>query len=178
MLRRTIAMIAAKSAGHSPETPATHAKPLINVTPLIDVLLVLLIIFMVVSPLRPARFLAKVPAEPDREVKDIDPNPNTLVVTIKMDRTIMLNRIDNVGSVSDTSKLSMMLVDLFQKRKQSHDYRYELRDRTDLPEDVRIQKTVFIKAPSSIPYADVIRVLDGIKGAGASPVGLQIDDLN
>lgn len=171
-------MVAANAAVSKLEVPVTHARPQINVTPLIDVLLVMLIIFMVVSPLRPARFLTNVPAKPERDVKDIDPNPNTLVVTIKMDRTLMLNRIDNVGSVSDTSKLSMMLVDLFQKRKQSHDYRYELRDRTDLPEDVRIEKTVFIKAPRSIPYADVIRVLDGIKGAGASPVGLQIDDLN
>jgi len=142
------------------------------------VLLVVLIIFMVVSPLKPARFLTNVPAKPNRNLKDIDPNPNTLVVTIKMDRTLMLNRIDNVGSVSDTSGLSMMLVDLFQKRLQSHDYRYELRDRIDLPDEMRIEKTVFIKAPRSIPYADVIRVLDGIKGAGASPVGLQIDDLN
>jgi biopolymer transport protein ExbD len=171
-------MTAVESAGHPPGASAIQAKPHINVTPLIDVLLVMLIIFMVVSPLRPARFLAKVPAEPDLNMKDIDPDPNALVVTVKMDRTLMLNRIDNVGSVSDTSKLSMMLVDLFQQRKQSHDYRYELRDRTDLPEDVRVQKTVFIKAPRAIPYADVMRVLDAIKGAGASPVGLQIDDLN
>jgi biopolymer transport protein ExbD len=164
--------------GRHPEVSATQSKPHINVTPLIDVLLVLLIIFMVISPMKPARFLTKVPAEPDRDVKDVVPDPNTLVVTIKMDRTLMLNGIDNVGSVSDTGRLSLMLVDLFQKRKQNHDYRYELRDRTDLPDDVRIQKTVFIKAPRSIPYLDVMRVLDGIKGAGASPVGLQIDDLN
>ena len=171
-------MTTAKFAGDHPETSATQAKPHINVTPLIDVLLVVLIIFMVVSPLKPARFLTNVPAKPNQDMKDIEPNPNTLVVTIKMDRTLMLNRIDNVGSVNDTSGLSMMLFDLFQKRLQSHDYRYELRDRTDLPEEMRIEKTVFIKAPRSIPYADVIRVLDGIKGAGASPVGLQIDDLN
>jgi biopolymer transport protein ExbD len=166
------------AAGAKLEVPVTNAKPHINVTPLIDVLLVLLIIFMVVSPLKPARFLTKVPSQPDRNTKDINPDPNTLVVTIKMDRTLMLNGIDNMGTVSDTSKLSMMLIELFQKRKQSHDYRYELRDRADLPEDVRVQKTVFIKAPRSIPYADVVRVLDGIKGAGANPVGLQIDDLN
>ena len=171
-------MTTAKFAADHLEASATQAKPYINVTPLIDVLLVVLIIFMVVSPLKPARFLTNVPAKPNRNLKDIDPNPNTLVVTIKMDRTLMLNRIDNVGSVSDTSGLSMMLVDLFQKRLQSHDYRYELRDRIDLPDEMRIEKTVFIKAPRSIPYADVIRVLDGIKGAGASPVGLQIDDLN
>lgn len=163
---------------HHPEVSATQAKPHINVTPLIDVLLVMLIIFMVVSPLKPARFIAKVPAEPDRSRKDINPDPNTLVVTIKMDRTLMLNGMDNVGSVSDTSRLSLMLVDLFRQRKESHDYRYELRDRSDLPDSVRIEKTVFIKAPRAIPYVDVMRVLDGIKGAGASPVGLQIDDLN
>jgi len=171
-------MTNAKSANYRQEAFATQANPHINVTPLIDVLLVMLIIFMVVSPLKPARFLTKVPSQPERDTKDVDPDPNTLVVTIKMDRTLMLNGIDNVGSVSDTSQLSLKLVDLFQKRKLSHDYRYELRDRTDLPEDVRVQKTVFIKAPRSLPYADVVRVLDGIKGAGASPVGLQIDDLN
>jgi biopolymer transport protein ExbD len=171
-------MTTAPPAEYLQKESATQARPHINVTPLIDVLLVLLIIFMVVSPLKPARFLTKVPAEPDRSRKDVVPDPNTLVVTIKMDRTLMLNGIDNVGSVSDTSRLSLMLVDLFQQRRQSHDYRYELRDRTDLPEDVRIEKTVFIKAPRAMPYADVIRVLDGIKGAGASPVGLQVDDLN
>jgi biopolymer transport protein ExbD len=170
-------MTAAKSVGQNAEVPASYAKPSINVTPLIDVLLVLLIIFMVVSPLRPARFLTKVPSEPDRTL-NIDPNPDTLVVTIKQDRTLMLNSLSDMGSVSDTSKLSMTLVDLFQKRKQNHDYRYELRDRIDLPDDVRVQKTVFIKAPRSLPYADVVRVLDGIKGAGAGPIGLQIDDLN
>jgi biopolymer transport protein ExbD len=42
--------------------PVTHAKPNINVTPLIDVLLVMLIIFMVAAPLKPQRFLAKVPS--------------------------------------------------------------------------------------------------------------------
>jgi biopolymer transport protein ExbD len=53
-----------------------------------------------------------------------------------------------------------------------------LRDRVDLPETMRIERTVFIKAPRAIPYAEVMRVLDSIKGAGANPVGLQIDDLN
>ena len=90
----------------------------------------------------------------------------------------MLNKLTEMGSVNDTSKLSTTLFDLFQKRLQNHVYRDELRDRNDLPDSVRIEKTVFIKAPRAIPYADVIRVLDGIKGAGASPVGLQIDDLN
>ena len=170
-------MTAAKTVGQSAEVPASHAKQNINVTPLIDVLLVMLIIFMVVSPLKPARFLAKVPSRPDPDDRVIA-NINTLVVTIKPDRTLMLNSLTDMGSVNDTSKLSASLVDLFKKRLQNHAYRDDARDRNDLPDSVRIEKTVFIKAPRSMPYADVVRVLDGIKGAGANPVGLQIDDLN
>jgi biopolymer transport protein ExbD len=169
-------MTAAKSAGHRPEA-SVQATPHINVTPLIDVLLVMLIIFMVVSPLRPARFLAKVPSKPDSDDR-IEPPPLGLVVTIKPDLTLMLNGTSDVGSVYDTSKLSTMLTDVFQQRLKNHAYSYQMRDRIDLPDELRIEKTVFIKAPRSLPYADVIRVLDGIKGAGASPVGLQIDDLN
>jgi biopolymer transport protein TolR len=58
------------------------ATPQINVTPLIDVLLVLLIIFMVITPLKPSRFEAKVPAEPkpDDVQANVKPNPLTLVV--------------------------------------------------------------------------------------------------
>ena len=153
-----------------------RAKPSINVTPLIDVLLVMLIIFMVAAPLKPQRFLTKVPSQPDTTPKE--PPPFGLVVTIKSDRTLMLNRTEDMGSVYDTSKLAATLADVFQQRRQNHAYKYELRDRGDLSEDARIEKTVFIKAPRSLPYAEVVRVLDGIKGSGASPIGLQIDDLN
>ena len=90
----------------------------------------------------------------------------------------MLNSLTDMGSVNDTSKLSATLSDLFQQRLQNHAYSDRMRDRIDLPEAMRIEKTVFIKAPRSIPYGEVVRVLDGIRGAGASPVGLQIDDLN
>lgn len=159
------------------EVAVTHAKPQINVTPLIDVLLVLLIIFMVVSPLKPARFLIKVPAKPNTTLPPHE-RPLELVVTIKADRSLMLNGLSDMGSVDDTSKLTVALLDLFQRRLQNHAYRYELRDRSDLPEDVRVEKTVFIKAPRLIPYGEVVRVLDGIRSAGATPVGLQIDDLN
>jgi len=154
-----------------------RSKPSINVTPLIDVLLVMLIIFMVAAPLKPQRFLTKVPSQPDPSVH-VDPPLWGLVVTIKSDRSLMLNREADMGSVYDTTKLCMTLADVFQQRRRNHAYKYELRDRADLPEDVRIEKTVFIKAPRALPYADVVRVLDGIKGAGATPIGLQIDDLN
>jgi biopolymer transport protein ExbD len=162
---------------HGTGVSAAQTKPSINVTPLIDVLLVMLIIFMVAAPLRPERFLTKVPSQPD-QTAHVDPPLWGLVVTIKSDRSLMLNRETDMGSVYDTSKLCTMLAEVFQQRKQNHAYKYELRDRADLPDDIRIEKTVFIKAPRALPYADVVRVLDGIKGAGASPIGLQIDDLN
>jgi biopolymer transport protein ExbD len=154
----------------------SSAKPNINVTPLIDVLLVMLIIFMVVSPLRPSRFLTKTAAKPDQY--PVDAPPLALVVTINSDRTLVLNRTSEMGSVFDTAKLSATLVDLFQQRLVNRAFRYDSRDRADLPDSLRIERTVFVKAPRSIPYGEVVRVLDAIKGAGATPVGLQIDDLN
>src|SRR6266540_841278 len=152
-------------------------KPHINVTPLIDVLLVMLIIFMLTAPLRPHSFAAKLPSEPDDRV--LPPDPKTLVVTIQSDRSLKLNGLTNdMGTVEDPSKLGIFLVSLFKERKANHAYRAEMLSRIDLPEDYRIEKTVFIKAPRSIPYGEVTKVIDALKGAGAEPVGLQLDDLN
>lgn len=50
-------------------------------------------------------------------------------------------------------------------------------DRFDLPEHLRIEKTVFIKAPRNMRYGEVMQVMDGLKGTGAEPIGLQLDDL-
>jgi biopolymer transport protein ExbD len=144
------------------------AVPYINVTPLIDVLLVLLIIFMVVTPLKPSRFEAKVPSEPDpNQSQDIKPNPLTLVVTIAPDLKLKLN-LDDMGSVNDTGPLSAKLASLFQQRKEQNAFR---------PGTTEVEKTVFVKAPRSMKYGEVVKVIDAIKGAGANPVGLQIDDL-
>src|ERR1044071_8765766 len=149
--------------------------PAINVTPLIDVLLVLLIIFMVAAPLKPHRFVAKLPAEPDNS--KISPSPLTLVVTIQPDRTLMLNQTPDMGTVDNLSPLSSKLISLFEERTKNRAYRADMLSRIDVPEDQRIEKTVFIKAPRSIPYGEVARVLDGLKGTGADPIGLQLDDL-
>src|SRR6185437_4990690 len=153
-----------------------YARPNINVTPLIDVLLFMLIIFMVVSPLRPARFLTKTASKPDDQ--KLNPNDKSLTVTIRPDRSLMLNRESDMGTVYDSAKLITRLHDVFEQRFQNRVYRDELRDRNDLPDSVRIERTVFIKAPRMLSYADVARVLDAIKGAGAMPVGLQIDNLD
>ncbi len=152
-------------------------KPFINVTPLIDVLLVMLIIFMVAAPLKPHKFAAKLPSEPDDRV--LPPDPKTLVVTIQPDRTLKLNRLnDDMGTVEDPAKLGSFLRSLFNERKVNHVYRASMLSRLDVPEEYRIEKTVFIKAPRAIPYGDVTKVIDSLKGAGAEPVGLQLDDLN
>ena len=155
-----------------------RAVPYINVTPLIDVLLVLLIIFMVVTPLKPSRFKADIPTQrdPNEDITQLKPNPLTLVVTISQDLQLKLNQ-DAIGSVNDPSALAAKLQQTFQLRKEQHAYKVGMETATNIPEDQRIEKTVFVKAPRALKYGEVVKVIDAIKGAGASPVGLQVDDL-
>jgi biopolymer transport protein ExbD len=164
--------------GGSPKKSSTTAEPYINVTPLIDVLLVLLIIFMVVTPLKPSRFKADIPTQrdPNEDLSQLKPNPLTLVVSIASDLSIKLNQ-DSLGSVNDPSQLAARLRQVFDLRKDQRAYKIGLENRTDLKEEDRIEKTVFVKAPRAMKYGDVVKVIDAIKGAGASPVGLQVDDL-
>lgn len=154
------------------------AVPSINVTPLIDVLLVLLIIFMVISPSKPSRFQAKVPAEPKPEEKNVQlkPNPNTLIVFVGQNGSIRLNQED-VGSLkdfpSDFSKevppITALLQKIFANRAEMGVFRENSNE---------VEKTVFIKAPKSVKYGDVVKVIDAVKMAKAEPIGLQIDDLS
>jgi biopolymer transport protein ExbD len=145
------------------------ATPHINVTPLIDVLLVLLIIFMVITPVKPSRFEAKVPAEPkDQPQAEIKPNPLTLVVAINRDtRGLTLNN-NPMGSIDDPSPLTNRLIEEFKTRENTGIFRENSNE---------VEKTLFIKSPTSVKYGDVVKVIDAVKIAGASPVGLQIDDL-
>ena len=152
------------------------ATPVINVTPLIDVLLVLLIIFMVVAPIKPHRFETKLPAPP-QNTPNVNPNPWTLVVSIQPDRTLMLNSLSDMGTIDDMTPLNSKLQEVFQERLANRAYRPDMISRFDLSERDRIEKTVFIKAPRNFPYGEVTRVIDGLKGAGASTIGLQLDNL-
>ncbi|HVS80617.1 MAG TPA: biopolymer transporter ExbD [Pyrinomonadaceae bacterium] len=154
-----------------------RAVPFINVTPLIDVLLVVIIIFLVITPLKPSRFKADIPSQrdPNEDVSKLKPNPLTLVVTISTDLQLKLNQ-DVMGSVNDPGALAAKLQQTFQQRREQHAYKVGM-ETSNLPEEQKIEKTVFVKAPRALHYGDVVKVIDAIKGAGASPVGLQVDDL-
>jgi biopolymer transport protein ExbD len=146
-----------------------EAIPRINVTPLIDVLLVLLIIFMVITPVKPSKFEAKVPAEPkEQQNLEVKPNPLTLVVAInKETKAITLNN-EPAGDVSDASMLTGKLEEIFKTRENNGVFREGTNE---------VEKTIFIKSPTSVRYGDVVKVIDAAKMAKASPIGLQIDDL-
>lgn len=148
---------------------ASEAVPRINVTPLIDVLLVLLIIFMVITPVKPSRFEAKVPAEPkEQQNVEVKPNPLTLVVGINgQTKGITLNN-ESAGDVTDASALTAKLTEIFKTRETNGVFREGTNE---------VERTIFIKSPTSVRYGDVVKVIDAAKMAGAQPIGLQIDDL-
>lgn len=130
-------------------------SPNINVTPLIDVLLVLLIIFMVISPQKPHQFETKVPEKPPENMQDAPPDPLSLLVTIpKAGGGYKLN--------TQEAKTLQELQDQLFKALNGR------------PND---RKAVFIKGPIGLPYGEVVKVIDVVTAAGASPIGLQIEDL-
>ena len=136
------------SEKHSRKT----AAPFINVTPLIDVLLVLLIIFMIISPARPSKFDARTPDKPD----DTDPAPNlALVVTI-----------DQGGGYALNMQPAKTLDELQSQLSRALDGR---------PVEL---KAVFLKAPRTLNYGEVAKVIDIMKFAGCAPIGLQIENLD
>src|SRR5215510_14410992 len=126
--------------------------PFINVTPLIDVLLVLLIIFMIISPARPYKFDSRIPDKPD----GIDEPPNlALVVTI-----------DHGGGYALNMQPAKTLDELQSQLSRALDGR---------PAEL---KAVFLKAPRTLNYGEVAKVIDIMKLAGCAPIGLQIENLD
>ena len=157
----------------------SRVTPGINVTPLIDILLVLLIIFMVITPMKPARFRAYVPEPPpddDRIIK----SPRTLVVAVEGAGTLKLIRGETTvaeASVEEPGEVASRLAREWRERIASGNWKEGFEARADLAPDNRIERTVFVRAPASLRYGEVARVIDAVKGAGAEPVGLQTDGL-
>jgi biopolymer transport protein ExbD len=145
-------------------------RPEINVTPLIDILLVLLIIFMIVTPARPSRFEARIPSPPKGDI--VDPHPLSLVVVIKADATIELNTVP-AGSVGATDELIELLRETFAAREEQGVFSEQTDDGTEY-----FERTVFIKAPTALPYGSVAKVVDAVRSSGAHPISLQIDKLD
>ncbi len=128
-------------------------QPDINVTPLIDVLLVLLIIFMVVAPLKPAQFETKVPQKNNQP--NSDPNPDLLMVVIKENNVIEFPRDNKVTPEQLSESLTKALA--------------------DRPE---ADRSVILAGPTKLDYSNIVNVIDIIKGAGATTIGLQVDALD
>jgi biopolymer transport protein TolR len=155
-----------------------RTTPAINVTPLIDILLVLLIIFMVITPLKPARFKAWAPSPPENDRAMI--SADTLVIAVAPDLSLKLIMGKDViaeGTVGEASAVAARLASEWRERKMSARWKSGMAARSDLPPDERVERTVFVRAPRSVHYGEVARVIDAIKGAGAQPVGLQTEQL-
>src|SRR5262245_42080323 len=115
----------------------------INVTPMIDVLLVLLIIFMIIQPPNRQTISIQVPAQPTNQAST--PNPNQIVLEIRDDGTYAIN-----GQPCPKDQLDAQMHSIY---------------------DARPTKLLFVKPGQNVIYQDVIDAMDVSKGAGVQVIG-------
>jgi biopolymer transport protein TolR len=131
--------------------PGSGVRSDINMTPMIDVLLVLIIIFMVITPLTPKGLEAIVPqpAPPNQQQSEAD--QRTVVVTVNADKSMMINT-----EVTDEGRLGPRLEEIFK---------------------TRAERVIFVKGDKDLEFQYVAKVIDIAKGVGIDKVGLMTPEM-
>jgi biopolymer transport protein TolR len=115
----------------------------INVTPLVDVMLVLLVIFMVTAPMMQQGVQVNLPKA---DTKAMTPAEETVVVTVDKSGKVFINK-DEIPAADLRGKLSAMFA-------------------------TREKKEIFLKADAGVPYGEVVKAMADIKGAGIERLGM------
>jgi biopolymer transport protein TolR len=124
----------------------------INITPYIDILLVLLIIFMVITPVRQMDLDVKVPqTSNDNPGVPRVADPNVIVVSMGESAQLAINQ--DPTTINDLGK---KLQDIYSKRSN---------------------KNMFVSASAKLPYGDVVKIIDIAKGAGVGDIGLLTEEI-
>ena len=122
-------------------------RPSMNVTPLVDVVLVLLIIFMVIAPMMVKQFWLHVPKRETAAAPDgPSDGPVPIVITVKADRSVWINK-DRIAVTELGDKLARIFA-------------------------ARTDRLVFFDADDQVPYGEAMAVLDAARGGGAANIAV------